>query len=71
MLFLLLACGSDKADDTAPTSMATLPDEATELLQGPIVICAAPSARLQKRMQEWFRSSWIQPRPTFSNKSIS
>ena len=33
MLFLLLACGSDKADDTAPTSMDTLPDEATELLQ--------------------------------------
>ena len=44
MRFLLLACGSDKANDTAPNSMATLPDEATELLQGPIVTCADPSA---------------------------
>ena len=47
------------------------PDEATELLQGPLVTCADPSARLQNPMQERFQSSWIQPRSTFSNTSIS
>jgi hypothetical protein len=57
MLLILFACGSDKADDTAPTSMATLTDEATELLQGPIVTCADQSARLQNSMQERHQSS--------------
>ena len=52
MLYFLLACGSDKSNDTASSSLATLPDEATELLQGPLVDCANPSARLQNPMQE-------------------